>query len=86
MKREQKDKFKKILFPAITAAAVTVSALIAVFAPAASWLLLILMPTASVFLAATVAINKDPLTALIFIGLFFALTLLFKIIDSNKLL
>ena len=86
LKREQKDKFKKILFPAITAAAVTVSALIAVFAPAASWLLLILMPTASVFLAATVAINKDPLTALIFIGLFFALTLLFKRFASTLLL
>ncbi len=77
MKSEKKDTFKKILFPALAVTAVSASALTVVFLPGASWLLILLMPAATVFLSATVAINKNPWTALVFIALFFAVTLLF---------
>ena len=70
---EKRDTFKKILFPVITAAAVVASALIAAFLPSAVWLLFLLMPVATVFLSATVALNKNPWTALL-LYLFFAPT------------
>lgn len=73
---EKRDTFKKILFPVITAAAVVASALIAAFLPSAVWLLFLLMPVATVFLSATVALNKNPWTALLFIALFIATALL----------
>ena len=63
---EKRDTFKKILFPVITVAAVAASALIAAFLPSAIWLLFLLMPVATVFLSATVALNKNPWTALLF--------------------
>lgn len=75
---EKRDTFKKILFPVITAAAVVASALIAAFLPSAVWLLFLLMPAATVFLSATVALNKNPWTALLFIALFIATALLFR--------
>lgn len=78
MNSEQKDTFKKILFPVITVTAVVASALIAVFLPEASWLLFLLMPTATVFLSATVALNKNPWTALVFIALFVVIAFLFR--------